>query len=341
VGNGPAVEEVIIHTGQHYDANMSEIFFNQMEIPKPTVMLDFGALSHGTMTGRMLEAIEKEILARRPDWVLVYGDTNSTLAGALAAAKLHVPVAHVEAGLRSFNKAMPEEINRILTDHTSTRLFCPTSTAVRNLAREGITEGVHHVGDVMYDAALQFGALAEKTSTILDDLKLTPKSYLLATVHRQENTDSRERLENIFAAFAEIATADRPLVLPMHPRTRSFVKRYGMEPQLLRNPNVRTIDPVGFLDMIFLEKQAAVILTDSGGVQKEAYFHGVPCITLRDETEWVETVEAGWNQVAGADKGAVMMAVDGGSVGKVIHEYGEGTASEAILSYLLYVVPTS
>ena len=334
-GSGPAVEEIIIHTGQHYDANMSDIFFNQMEIPKPTVMLDFGALSHGAMTGRMLEAVEKEILDRSPDWVLVYGDTNSTLAGALSAAKLQVPVAHVEAGLRSFNKAMPEEINRILTDHTSNRLFCPTETAVRNLANEGIIKGVHQVGDVMYDAVLQFGAMAEEASTILEELKLTPKGYLLATVHRQENTDERERLESIFSAFIDIATDTHPLIIPLHPRTRNYVKQYGMEPMLLQNPNLLITDPLGFLDMIFLEKHASAILTDSGGVQKEAYFHGVPCITLRNETEWLETIDAGWNQLVGANKDAIIGAMFLAMAGEPIHEYGNGTASKEILLSLL------
>jgi len=325
LGESPTVVEEILHTGQHYDVNMSDIFFRQMEIPEPVVNLHAGSGMHGEMTGRMLTQIEREIVTRKPDWVLVYGDTNSTLAGALAAAKLHVPLAHVEAGLRSFNKGMPEEINRILTDHVSSLLFCPTHASMENLRNEGITRGVHHVGDVMYDAALMFGEIAGRTSTILRDLNLTPRQYHLATVHRAENTDDPARLKSILSAFVEIG---EQVVFPIHPRTRARLDACNLK---FRTHNLQFIDPLSFLDMVQLEKHAHCILTDSGGVQKEAYFHGVPCITLRDETEWVETVEAGWNQVAGADAERIGAAVRQAHAGRMITEYGEGHSAAHVL----------
>ncbi|OPY79868.1 MAG: UDP-2,3-diacetamido-2,3-dideoxy-D-glucuronate 2-epimerase [Syntrophorhabdus sp. PtaU1.Bin153] len=336
-GENPTVVEEIIHTGQHYDANMSDIFFQQMQIPEPVVNLQAGTGMHGEMTGRMLAQIEKEIVNRNPEWVLVYGDTNSTLAGALAAAKLHVPVAHVEAGLRSFNKCMPEEINRILTDHVSSLLFCPTQAAVDSLSREGITRGVHHVGDVMYDAAQIFVKIAGHTSTILRDLNLTPGEYYLATVHRAENTDDPDRLRNILTALNAL---EGPVILPLHPRTRKILQ--GFFPSLLTphssqgtpHSSLHIVDPVSFLDMVELEKNARTILTDSGGVQKEAYFHGVPCVTLREETEWVETVQAGWNQVVGADPEKIVVAVRRGLTGKSIAEYGQGNASADVLKLI-------
>lgn len=332
-GVNPIIVEEIIHTGQHYDANMSDIFFQQMQIPEPAINLSAGTGMHGEMTGRMLSQIEQEIVTRNPDWVLVYGDTNSTLAGALAAAKLHVPVAHVEAGLRSFNKRMPEEINRILTDHVSSLLLCPTHTAVSNLGNEGITQGVHHVGDVMYDAALIFGEIAGRKSAILRDLSLTPGKYHLATVHRAENTDDSSRLQNIIKAFNAL---EEPLVLPLHPRTRKILQ--SISPSLLSfRSSLRIIDPVSFLDMVQLEKHAKCILTDSGGVQKEAYFHGVPCITLREETEWVETVNAGWNQVVGADTEKIIAAVHRARAGLTITEYGQGNSADDILRHLFIV----
>ena len=331
-GATPPVTEEIIHTGQHYDDNMSDIFFRQMQIPKLVANLHAGTGMHGEMTGRMFAQIEKEIVARKPDWVLVYGDTNSTLAGALAAAKLHVPVAHVEAGLRSFNKHMPEEINRILTDHVSSLLFCPTHAAVTNLANEGITRSVHHVGDVMYDAALVFGDIAERESNILRDLGLSPKGYLLATVHRAENTDDPARLKSILTAFNSLPL---PVILPVHPRTKGKIAELTLNnPQSeFRNPHC--IDPVSFLDMVQLEKHARCILTDSGGVQMEAYFHGVPCVTLRDETEWVETVEAGWNQIVGADAKKIIAAIGCANAGTTIAEYGQGRSSEQVLLYMV------
>ena len=310
------VTEYLVHTGQHYDHEMSQIFFDEMGIPRPDVNLEVGSGSHGWQTGQMLAGIEQLLLAEKPDWALVYGDTNSTLAGALAAVKLHIPVAHVEAGLRSFNREMPEEHNRVLTDHCADLLFCPTQTAVENLAREGITDGVHRVGDTMYDAVLQFSDIARQCSTIPQDLDLEPKRYLLATVHRPSNTDNPENLGNILAAFAQI---EEPIIFPVHPRTRQRISELGFpNPQSfgcaqdrsqIRNP--KFLDPVGYLDMLTLEQNARLILTDSGGIQKEAYFFGVPCVTLRSETEWIETVEAGWNVVVGTARDRIIEAVNG------------------------------
>ncbi len=302
------VKEIIVHTGQHYDENMSQMFFEEMEIPPPDYYLRVGSGPHGQQTGRMLERIEEVLLKEKPDWVLVYGDTNSTLAGALAAAKMHIPLAHVEAGLRSFNRRMPEEINRVLTDHMADILFAPTKTAVENLRREGIPqERVHLVGDVMYDAALFYGEMAEKKSSILSKLHLKPRGYILATVHRAENTDSAARLRAIFCGF-QLAAAENGLVVvvPLHPRTRSALEREGLlrfhlEKQELTLAfgcaGVKLVGPVGYLDMLVLEKNARLIATDSGGIQKEAFFFRVPCITLRGETEWIELIESGWNRL--------------------------------------------
>ncbi|MCP4374511.1 MAG: UDP-N-acetylglucosamine 2-epimerase (non-hydrolyzing), partial [Deltaproteobacteria bacterium] len=262
--------------------------------------------SHGQQTGQMLIDIEKVLLDENPDWVLVYGDTNSTLAGALAAVKLRIPVAHIEAGLRSFNREMPEEHNRVLTDHCSDLLFCPTETAMKCLTKEGVTQGVYLVGDVMYDAVLHNTELADRCSTILTDLELTPKKYLLATIHRPYNTDSPERLQSILAAFVEI---EIPIIFPVHPRTRLYIETLNFEP--LEHSNVQMIEPVGYLDMLMLEQNAQLILTDSGGVQKEAYFLAVPCVTLRPETEWVETVQAGWNILVDADPEKIVRAASG------------------------------
>lgn len=290
---GAGISESLLHTGQHFDAQMSDVFFKELGIPAPERHLGIGGLGHGAMTGRMLEGIEQAILADRPDWVLVYGDTNSTLAGALAAVKLHVPVAHVEAGLRSFNLAMPEEVNRRLADHVCRLLFVPTQAGADNLRREGIEKGVHLVGDVMYDAALLFAAEARSQSGILARLQLEAKGYALATVHRAENTDVPGRLEAILEALGALAR-ELPVVLPLHPRTRKILAGRG----LALPEGIRVIEPVGFLDMVMLEQGARVIATDSGGVQKEAFFYGVPCVTLRDETEWVELVEIGANRLA-------------------------------------------
>jgi UDP-GlcNAc3NAcA epimerase len=299
------INEIIVHTGQHYDENMNDLFFKELEIPEPDYNLGIGSGNHGEQTGRMLIEIEKIILKENPDLVIVYGDTNSTLAGALAASKLHIKLAHVEAGLRSFNKRMPEEINRVLTDHVSDILFCPTQTAVENLKNEGITKGVYLVGDLMFDALLHFSKISDMKSNILERLNIKPKEYYLATIHRAENTDNYERLKNILTAFSKM---DEMVVFPIHPRTRKMINYYGLD-GLLENDNVKVIDPVGYLDMLKLEKNAKAILTDSGGVQKEAFWLKVPCITLRDETEWIETVNLGWNRLIGSNVEKILKAV--------------------------------
>lgn len=322
------VQEIIVHTGQHFDANMSDVFFEELDIPHPNYHLGIGGGTHGQNTGRMIEAIEGVLLQEKPDWLLVYGDTDSTLAGALAAVKLHIPVAHVEAGLRSFNRAMPEEINRVLTDHASDKLFAPTVTAVKNLAAEGITGlSVLNVGDVMYDAALYYGDKAEQTSQIVNQLELSSNGYVLATLHRQENVDDRTRLASILQGFA---TSDKPIVMPLHPRTRKRLQEFGFS----LPASVNVIDPVGYLDMVMLEKHAALIATDSGGVQKEAYFHKVPCITLRDETEWVELVECGANRLVGADAQRISMSLTEIGSSKNFEKllYGQGDAGAKIVS---------
>lgn len=323
--------EILVHTGQHYDDVMSAVFFRELNLPEPAYNLGVGSGPHGWQTGQMLARIEEVLLAEKPDWVLVYGDTNSTLAGALAAVKLHIPVAHVEAGLRSFNRTMPEEHNRVLTDHCADLLFCPTRTAVDNLAREGITQGVHLVGDVMYDAVLQFGQLAEERSTILNDLGLIPKSYLLATVHRPYNTDDPERLRSILEALVEIG---EPVIFPVHPRTRQRMEALNV--QTLDRSNVRMIEPVGYLDMLMLEQHARLILTDSGGMQKEAYFFAVPCVTLRPETEWAETVRSGWNMLVEADSRRIRDAVKNTAwpEGRPAPIFGDGSAARQIVQIM-------
>jgi len=334
----PRITEVLVHTGQHYDHGMSQIFFDELAMSEPDLNLGVGSGSHGWQTGQMLVRIEEVLLEEKPDYVLVYGDTNSTLAGALAAVKLNLPVAHVEAGLRSFNREMPEEHNRVVADHCSDLLFCPTQTAVDNLANEGISDGVYMVGDTMYDAALQFAAIARKRSTIIRDLNLESKGYLLATIHRPYNTDISRNLRNIFQAFAETGEV---IVFPVHPRTSKKIAALESEfSQELVPGNIKIIEPVGYLDMLVLEENARLILTDSGGMQKEAYFFGVPCITLRPETEWVETVETGWNVVAGADISAILDGYE-----KAINSpptnrpnlYGDGKAALHILKHLVFI----
>ena len=324
----------MVHTGQHYDDNMSKVFFEELDIPHPKYNLEISGGQHGAMTGRMLEGIENVLLQEKPDWLLIYGDTNSTLAGALAAAKLHIPVAHVEAGLRSFNMRMPEEVNRILADRVSSLLFCPTETAVNNLKSEGVSRGIHNVGDVMYDVAMFYRDRARQNSTILATLGLTPGAFALATCHRAENTDDAQRLSSILRALAEIAT-QLPVVLPMHPRTRKLIGDYGLFPLLAK---LTITDPLPFLDMVALEQTSRIILTDSGGVQKEAFFYGVPCITMRDETEWVETVDLGWNQLVGASTSSILSAANGvmqsTPVGVSAKPYGTGKAASDILALL-------
>lgn len=297
--------EFLLHTGQHYDYGMSQVFFDELGLPMANANLDVRSGGHGQQTGQMLIGIEDILLAEKPDWVLVFGDTNSTLAGALAAIKLHIPLAHVEAGLRSFNRQMPEEHNRVLTDHCADLLFCPTQTAVENLAREGITNGVYRVGDPMYDAVLMFSEKAQK-ATIVSDLGLKPGGYLLATLHRAYNTDDPQTLQ---ALLKMLLALDEPVVFPLHPRTRMKMQSFGLTDLMTGSNHLRLIEPVSYLDMLCLEKNARMLLTDSGGMQKEAYFFGVPCLTLRPETEWVETVQSGWNILVGDDPARISSAL--------------------------------
>lgn len=332
------VREILLHTGQHFDANMSDVFFRELDIPEPDYQLDIHGGGHGAMTGRMLAGIEDVLVRERPDMVLVYGDTNSTLAGALASVKMKIPVAHVEAGLRSFNRAMPEEINRVLTDHAADILFTPTSVATRHLLNEGIAqENIHQVGDVMFDAAIFYARKARQESDALDRLRLSRHGYILATLHRAENTDDPARLAAILNNL-NVAAGMLPVILPLHPRTRQAI---GKLEGFSLDPAVHIIDPVGYLDMVMLEENARVIVTDSGGVQKEAYFHRVPCITVRDETEWTELVECGWNSIVGADAGkfshALAVALSGNSPEWQPDLYGSGQSAVRIADILLSV----
>ena len=294
-------EEILVHTGQHYDYEMSGVFFDGLKIPPADVNLGVGSGSHGAQTGAMLKGIEDVLVAERPDYLVIYGDTNSTLAGALAASKLGVPVAHVEAGLRSFNRRMPEEVNRVVADHLSDMLLCPSETAVTNLAAEGISKNVHVVGDVMLDV-LNWAKDELRTRSVESFRGLGRQSYVVATVHRSENTDDLARLGGILRALDAI---DEPVVFPVHPRARKIINGAGFQ----LKPHVQLVEPLGYLEMVGLTSSARLVLTDSGGLQKEAYWLGVPCVTLRDETEWVETVQAGWNTLAGADTAAILEAV--------------------------------
>lgn len=321
--------EILLHTGQHYDYKMSGVFFDGLEMPAPDVNLEVGSGSHGAQTGAMLAGIEKVLLAERPDWLLIYGDTNSTLAGAAAAAKLNIPVAHVEAGLRSFNRRMPEEVNRVVADHLSQLLFCPSDTAVKNLASEGISKGVHLVGDVMLDILQWARERAEPASEeILRRHNLESKSYLLATVHRSENTDEPARLAGILSAFDRIK---EPILFPVHPRTRKAIDASGSRVR----SHVRMVEPLGYLEMVAVSASARMILTDSGGLQKEAYWLGVPCVTLREETEWVETVSSGWNKLAGSATDGIVSAVNS-FVAPVTRPalYGSGCVAAACVDLL-------
>lgn len=336
ISQSRGLSEVVVHTGQHYDANMSDVFFAELGMARPAVSLDIHGGTHGAMTGRMLEAVEQVMLDEWPDAVLIYGDTNSTLAAALAAAKLHIPVAHVEAGLRSHNLRMPEEVNRILADRISHWLFTPTQLAADNLLAEGVPEKrIHRVGDVMCDVALHHGARAEQHSRILETLGLARGTYGLVTVHRAENTDVPERLATIVDGLCA-AVENLDLVWPVHPRTLAVLQKAGRL-EVLRERLI-LIDPVGYLDMVALEKDAAVIVTDSGGVQKEAFLHGVPCVTVRDETEWVELVDAGWNRLAPpSDSRSIVDAIAAalGCRGQAISPYGDGSAATRIVGALV------
>ena len=324
----PHTQELLVHTGQHYDDAMSAVFFRELDLPPPDINLGVGSGSHATQTAAMLTGIEAVLADVRPDGVIVYGDTNSTLAGALAAAKLDYPVAHVEAGLRSYNRAMPEEINRVVADHLAALCFCPTETAAANLAREGITAGVHVVGDVMYDALRYNLALAAREEGIRSRSDLPEAGYLLVTVHRAGTTDDPARLAQLVAALNAL---DAPVIFPVHPRTRAALAATG----LTLAPQIRAIDPIGALDMLRLEQQAWLILTDSGGVQKEAYWLGVPCLTLRDETEWVETVAQGWNCLVGTDPARIAAAVATfRPTGASPPLFGDGHAAENIATIL-------
>ncbi len=330
-------QEILIHTGQHYDDEMSSVFFEELDIPEPDLNLGVGSGTHGFQTAHMLMGVEEVLQSEKPDWVIVYGDANSTLAGALAAVKLNVPLAHVEAGLRSFNREMPEERNRLLADHCSDVFFCPTRTAIENLAKEGITKGVHLVGDTMYDSVLSFGDVARQSSKILEKLALKPRNYLFATVHRAYNTDSLEALCSILTAFSEIKET---IVFPIHPRTENRISDLDGALDLSRMTHVQSIKPVSYLDMLMLEQNARVILTDSGGVQKEAYFVGVPCITLRPETEWTETVESGWNVVVGAHQSDIVHAVQTIKPPQARRlDFGDGNAARRIVEILGEATP--
>ncbi len=321
--------EILVHTGQHYDYMMNDVFFRDLELRAPDYNLDVGSGSHARQTGEIMIRSEEVLLREKPDWVIVRGDTNSTLGAALAATKLQIPVAHIEAGMRSFNRAMPEEINRVLADRLADLLFCATETAVRNLAQEGIVSGVHCVGDVMYDAALRFAPIAAAQSRVLEQLQLVPQKYLLVTAHRSANTDNRENLRRICSALDQLR---EPVIFPVHPRTRAALK----EAQIETRPHIRLIEPVGYLDMLNLEKHARRILTDSGGVQREAYYLGVPCVTLRDETEWVETIDDGWNVLVGTDVNRIVNAVEtfDPPTDKPSGRFGDGHASEKIIEIL-------
>ncbi|HEX8229059.1 MAG TPA: UDP-N-acetylglucosamine 2-epimerase (non-hydrolyzing) [Chloroflexia bacterium] len=323
------VEEVLLHTGQHYDPAMSQVFFAELDIPAPRHNLGVGSGSHAGQTAAMLVGIEQVLLDERPDYLLIYGDTNSTLAGALSAAKLGVPVAHVEAGLRSYNRAMPEEINRVVADSLSHLLFCPTAVASANLQREGITRGVFVVGDVMYDAILDSLPRAEAIApSLLSRIGVESGGYLLATVHRASNTDDPRNLASIVGALSD---SGGPVVFPVHPRTRRALQQAGVVP----GENVRQIDPVSYLEMVALEKHARKILTDSGGVQKEAMWLAVPCITMRDETEWVETVELGWNTLTGTDPARILAAIQAPRLHSTPPDvYGDGHAAENIVNVI-------
>ncbi len=327
------ITEALVHSGQHYDDTMSRVFFDELGLDAPARHLGIGSGTHGAQTGRMMIAVEEVCLELSPDCIIVYGDTNTTLAGALVACKLRIPLAHIEAGLRSGNRAMPEEYNRILTDHCSDMLFCPTQSAVDNLAREGLVAGVHLVGDVMYDAALHFGAVAREKSSVLTELALEEGGYYLATIHRPQNVDDPVALQAIVDALVRL---DAPVVFPAHPRTCVQLEAQPQIASWLRESRVHLTSPRGYLDMLMLVQSAKAILTDSGGVQKEAYFFGVPCLTLRDETEWTETVSFGWNAMVGTSTSAIVAAAKSARppAGTPPPVFGDGQAARKIATLL-------
>jgi UDP-N-acetylglucosamine 2-epimerase (non-hydrolysing) len=329
--NHKIINPILVHTGQHYDFEMSQIFFQDLKIPKPNYNLGVGSDSHAWQTAKIMEKLEPVLLKEKPNLVIVVGDVNSTLAGALTAAKLHIPVAHIEAGLRSFDKKMPEEINRILTDHISDFLFCPTKNAVENLTKEGIKKGIYEVGDIMYDTFLKNIQIAQKNSKVLKKLKLKPKNYFLLTLHRPQNVDNPENLKKILRAVRE---SREKIIFPVHPRTKNSLKQVS-ELTMKQYNNVSFIGPLGYLEMLTLEKNSKKILTDSGGIQKEAYWLKVPCITLRKETEWKETVKAGWNILVGYDKNKILWAIKHFSPKRRWPKYfGNGKAAKKILKIL-------
>jgi UDP-GlcNAc3NAcA epimerase len=329
-----AIEEIIIHTGQHYDPDMSDIFFNDLGIPKEKYNLNVGSGSHGDQTGKMLAELEKVLIAEKPEVVLTYGDTNSTVAAALAAIKLHIPIAHVEAGMRSFNRKMPEEINRVVTDHISEKNFCSTELAVKNLENEGRGYTAILVGDVMYDCALKFLPVAEKNCDPFSKYGVNKGEFILMTCHRPANTDNHERLASIVKAVNELSEKF-PVLYPVHPRTKVYLEKYKLE----LSSNVKVLPPMNFFDMVLAEKYAKLILTDSGGMQKEAFFHKTPCVTMRDETEWLETIESGWNAIVGADYEKIMNAANSFLTSSPTPAkgtpYGKGDAAEKIVKHLL------
>ncbi len=331
IKSSPNVSEILVHTGQHFDANMSDVFFKEMSIPEPNYRLETGGLNHGAMTGKMLMELEPLVLKEKPDVMMVYGDTNSTLAGALVAAKLHIPVAHVEAGLRSFNRHMPEEINRILTDHVSDWLFCPTETAVQNLKHDGVEENkIHQVGDIMFDAAL-FYKEHLRPSPETHSFCAQHSDFVLCTIHRAENTDDPQKLQSIFSALQKISQ-NKKVLLPLHPRTRNKLKDHG-----IASDGIHIVEPLPYGDILYLLSKASLVMTDSGGMQKEAYFFSQPCITLREQTEWVETLEGGANQLVGSSKEKIVTAYNNAASNKVSfkkHLYGDGQTAQKILDIL-------
>ncbi|MDY6836155.1 MAG: UDP-N-acetylglucosamine 2-epimerase (non-hydrolyzing) [Chloroflexota bacterium] len=332
-------EEILVHTGQHYDKDLSDIFFQELSLPNPEYNLGVGSMSHASQTARMMMGIEEVLVGEKPDWILVYGDTNSTIGGALTAAKLNIPVAHVEAGPRMYDRSIPEEVNRIITDHISTLLFAPTQISVDNLRKEGIEDGVFLTGDVMLDSFRKFSRVAEQKSTILDELGLQSKGYLLATVHRARNTDIEENLRSIVEAFL---SCDETIVFSVHPRTDKCLKKYGLFETLFRAPNLVLISPLGYLDSLMLTRNAHKILTDSGGLQKEAYFSKVPCITLDESTGWPETLEDGWNILVGSNQDKIVAAVnDFSPQGKQRNVFGDGETGKIIVEVLSNDMPIS